>query len=64
MFRKSAYKIVKDETEGTSVSVSNDNLQDFVGKPIFTSDRMYEDTPVGVVMGLAWTAMGKIILRS
>jgi Lon-like ATP-dependent protease len=34
------------------------NLQDFVGKPIFNSDRMYEMTPPGVVMGLAWTAMG------
>lgn len=25
---------------------------------MFTSDRMYETTPPGVVMGLAWTAMG------
>lgn len=31
----------------------------YVGKPTFTSDRLYEnDTPPGVVMGLAWTAMG------
>lgn len=30
-----------------------------MGKPTFTSDRLYErDTPPGVVMGLAWTAMG------
>ena len=40
------------------LTVSNSNLSDFVGKPMFTSDRMYETTPPGVVMGLAWTAMG------
>nr|NVI75674.1 Lon protease [Cucujiformia] len=54
--RKVAYKIVKEETEEVTVSV--DNLSDFVGKPVFTQDRMYEITPPGVVMGLAWTAMG------
>ena len=40
------------------LTVSNDNLSDYVGKPVFTSDRMYKTTPPGVVMGLAWTAMG------
>ncbi|XP_012241044.1 lon protease homolog, mitochondrial isoform X1 [Bombus impatiens] len=54
--RKVAYKVVKKETE--KVDVNEHNLQDFVGKPMFTHDRMYEVTPPGVVMGLAWTAMG------
>uniref|UniRef100_A0A8C9L5C1 Lon protease homolog, mitochondrial n=1 Tax=Serinus canaria TaxID=9135 RepID=A0A8C9L5C1_SERCA len=56
VLRKSAYKIVSGEAE--MVQVTPENLQDFVGKPIFTVDRMYETTPPGVVMGLAWTAMG------
>ncbi|MGH0165512.1 UNVERIFIED_CONTAM: hypothetical protein FKN15_049069 [Acipenser sinensis] len=56
VFRKSAYRIVKGEA--SSVQVTADNLADFVGKPIFTVDRMYDITPPGVVMGLAWTAMG------
>jgi len=56
VFRKAAYKIVQKENE--EVSVTTENLHDFVGKPIFTNDRMYVDTPAGVVMGLAWTAMG------
>lgn len=47
-----------ESPEDTKVTVSTDNLTDFVGKPIFTSDRMYDVTPPGVVMGLAWTAMG------
>ncbi|XP_072038281.1 lon protease homolog, mitochondrial-like [Amphiura filiformis] len=56
IFRKAAYKIVNKEAE--NLSVTPDNLTDFVGRPKFTSDRMYDKTPVGVVMGLAWTAMG------
>uniref|UniRef100_A0A670KAL2 Lon protease homolog, mitochondrial n=2 Tax=Podarcis muralis TaxID=64176 RepID=A0A670KAL2_PODMU len=56
VLRKSAYKIVSGEAE--KVEVTPENLQDFVGKPIFTVDRMYDVTPPGVVMGLAWTAMG------
>ncbi|XP_026466181.1 lon protease homolog, mitochondrial isoform X2 [Ctenocephalides felis] len=54
--RKVAYKVVKKEAE--QISVSSENLSDFVGKPVFTHDRMYDTTPPGVVMGLAWTAMG------
>lgn len=34
------------------------NLNDYLGKPQYTTDRFYERTPVGVAMGLAWTALG------
>ncbi|XP_030756996.1 lon protease homolog, mitochondrial isoform X2 [Sitophilus oryzae] len=54
--RKVAFKVVKEETQ--FIDVGGTNLQEFVGKPVFTHDRMYEVTPPGVVMGLAWTAMG------
>ncbi|WCJ43045.1 hypothetical protein M5689_023810 [Euphorbia peplus] len=40
------------------VLIDASNLADFVGKPVFHAERIYEQTPVGVVMGLAWTAMG------
>ena len=43
----------------TSIIVSQDNVEKFVGKPVFTHDRLYEETPPGVVCGLAWTSMGK-----
>lgn len=56
IFRKAAFKIVKEGLE--HVNVDEANLHEFVGKPIFTSDRMYLETPPGVVMGLAWTSMG------
>ena len=40
------------------VTISKDNLKDYVGPPVFTSDRLYGNTPPGVAMGLAWTSMG------
>ncbi|XP_021819219.1 lon protease homolog 1, mitochondrial-like isoform X1 [Prunus avium] len=40
------------------VLVDSSNLADFVGKPVFHAERIYDQTPIGVVMGLAWTAMG------
>jgi len=40
------------------VTIDQDNLKDYVGPPIFTSDRLYDITPPGVAMGLAWTQMG------
>ena len=53
-------KIQEGKTKKTveKVLVDESNLGDFVGKPVFHADRIYEQTPVGVVMGLAWTAMG------
>jgi len=38
--------------------VTKENIESFVGKPVFTQDRLYAQTPPGVVMGLAWTSMG------
>lgn len=39
-------------------TIDEKSLKEYLGKPVFTSDRFYERTPVGVCMGLAWTAMG------
>ncbi|KAG9457883.1 hypothetical protein H6P81_002391 [Aristolochia fimbriata] len=47
---------VNTKVEKILVDVSN--LSDFVGKPVFHAERIYDRTPIGVVMGLAWTAMG------
>ena len=40
------------------LDISKENLKDFVGPPVFRADRLYETTPAGVAMGLAWTSMG------
>lgn len=45
IFRKAAFKLVNGEAE--SIAVGRQNLQDFVGKPVFTHDRLYDTTPPG-----------------
>ena len=68
--RKLALQVVAEQ-EGTELrpktrrntdtwQVTPDNLKDYVGKPVFTSDRLYEDGPLppGIIMGLAYTSMG------
>ncbi|KAI2635250.1 lon protease [Xylaria nigripes] len=44
--------------ESVSIVIDKENLKDYVGPPIFTSDRLYDVTPPGVAMGLAWTQLG------
>ena len=44
--------------DSVHMEINTTNLKDYVGPPIFTSDRLYEKTPAGVAMGLAWTSMG------
>lgn len=38
--------------------VTEENLKTYLGKPMFTTDRFYERTPIGVCTGLAWTSLG------
>ncbi|KAH9831291.1 Lon protease mitochondrial [Teratosphaeria destructans] len=40
------------------ITIGKDDLKDYVGPPVFRSDRLYDTTPPGVAMGLAWTQMG------
>ncbi|XP_038979065.1 lon protease homolog, mitochondrial-like isoform X2 [Phoenix dactylifera] len=56
--KTSDVKDVKVDNVIEKVIVDVSNLADFVGKPVFHAERIYDQTPVGVVMGLAWTAMG------
>ena len=51
-----ALKVVQEETH--SVVITEENLKEYLGNPRFTSDRLYDETPPGVVMGLAYTQMG------
>lgn len=66
--RKVALDMVrKDEKSGRKskhkkVSISDKNLEQFLKKPIFTSEKYYDRPPIGVTMGLAWTALGGVAL--
>ena len=57
--RKAAVKLVNGEAEALTVSVKN--LQDYLGKPVFRPEK--PASGLGVVTGLAWTAMGGATLN-
>ncbi len=59
--RKSLTKIIKKEAE--SVTVTPDNLDDFLGVPKFRYGLAEQDDQVGVVTGLAWTSVGGDLLH-
>jgi ATP-dependent Lon protease len=58
ILRKIAVNVVRQENKKAGLTLSEKNLSEYLGKPIFTTDRFYEVNPVGVATGLAWTAMG------
>ena len=43
---------------GGEINIKDENLKKFVGNPVFNTDRIYDQTPPGVTIGLAWTSMG------
>jgi len=62
IMRKVAVKFARVEDrkgkKRPKVLVTEKNLAEYLGKPIFTSDRYYKHNPVGVCTGLAWTSLG------
>ncbi|ODQ50958.1 ATP-dependent protease La [Saitoella complicata NRRL Y-17804] len=44
--------------DSVAVKIESSNLKDYVGPPVFTSDRIFETTPAGVVMGLGVSGLG------
>lgn len=58
ILRKVALKIVKKNRKPLKTVITEKNLKEYIGKPIFISDLLYEHNPVGVATGLAWTSMG------
>jgi ATP-dependent Lon protease len=73
ILRKTAVHIVQAETtkkvkkttkrkpapvKRKTTLIKTADLKEYLGKPMFTSDRFYDRTPSGVCMGLAWTSLG------
>jgi ATP-dependent Lon protease len=57
LLRKVARQVVEGKKKKT-VLITPKNLEEYLGKPPFSSDKLFDKTPVGVAMGLAWTALG------
>ena len=56
--RKAVIKIL--EGEKTPIHVRARDVEDYLGKPVFTRDKRMSG--VGIITGLAWTAMGGVTL--
>jgi len=56
IFRKAALRIARDSN--LQLTITEKNLSEFVGKQLFTTDRLYTEVPVGVATGLAYTSYG------
>ncbi len=50
------------EQNKDKISVTPKNLVEYLGHPVFTTEELYEKAIPGVVLGLAWTAMGGVTL--
>ncbi len=57
LLRKAARKTL-ESVKKKLIKVSPSDLEKYLGKPPFSSDKLFEKNPIGVVTGLAWTAMG------
>lgn len=55
--RKAALKLLEDEGQQT-IKVTAKNLEDFLGKRIFSVETVSKKNEIGVVTGLAWTQAG------
>ena len=54
--RKVAMQVVKGEK--ATVRITEKNLEQYLGKPKYSLDKKNEQDAVGIVRGLAWTAVG------
>ena len=54
--RKTARRILQDKEK--HVEVTEDNLEEFLGKSRYSYQRVNEKDEVGIVRGLAWTSVG------
>lgn len=50
--------LAQAETSKKSFRVTEQNIEKYLGKPIFITEELYEKEIPGVTLGLAWTAMG------
>jgi ATP-dependent Lon protease len=61
LFRKIALKVAKGDV-GENISISENYIEELLGKPIYNRDIYQGNEFAGVVTGLAWTSVGGEIL--
>ncbi|MDH3997396.1 MAG: endopeptidase La [Desulfuromonadales bacterium] len=61
IMRRSAMAFAED-AELKKIAISKKDVEDYLDKPVFSADELFEGEP-GVVTGLAWTSMGGATLQ-
>ncbi|MCK4535540.1 MAG: endopeptidase La, partial [Desulfuromonadales bacterium] len=61
IMRRAAMAFAEDE-ELKKIAVTKRDLEDYLEKPVFTADEIFEGIP-GVATGLAWTSLGGATLQ-
>ncbi|HEY9191175.1 MAG TPA: endopeptidase La [Sulfurovum sp.] len=61
LMRKSARQLLEDKTK-ESISITRKNLEKFTDKKVFEISQVDSNPQVGIVSGLAWTAVGGDVL--
>lgn len=56
IMRKSTRKFA--ESADKAITITKNNLEEYLGKPRFMDESLYNNSIPGVVLGLAWTSMG------
>lgn len=54
--RKAAKEIV--ETSIEKITLGQDKIREYLGEPVYTYEKKNENPEIGIVRGLAWTAVG------
>jgi ATP-dependent Lon protease len=60
IMRKATLKIAEGEKK--KIIVNKKNMEEFLGKPVFVTEELYNKNVPGVTLGLAWTSMGGVTL--
>lgn len=61
LYRRIALRVAKEEM-GSDHSITKEEVQELLGKPIYSRDAYQNNDYAGVVTGLAWTSVGGEIL--
>uniref|UniRef100_UPI00356B07B6 S16 family serine protease n=1 Tax=Ancylomarina sp. TaxID=1970196 RepID=UPI00356B07B6 len=56
IMRKATLMLAEEQI--TKLTISNKNIIDFLGQPVFVTEELYNKSIPGVTLGLAWTAYG------
>lgn len=56
--RKAAKVIAQEEDTKTKIRISDRNVKEYLGKPVYKPNAANEKPEIGIVRGLAWTSVG------